>query len=230
LKKELDLWLNSLKKDSYSTYPFVILSYATSLDGSLSLKKGLSTPVSGPESLEATHMTRAFCDAILVGIDTVLSDNPSLTVRLAPGSNPRPVLLDSSLKIADQSSLKLEISSSLVFCSKKAEKSKIISLESRGAEIIPVPVSDKGLDLVSVLTNLRARKIRTLMVEGGGAVLSSFIASGLWDASAVTISPCYLSGYGSLKEGPLSEKTELVNSRWVAAGSDILCLGERDEG
>ena len=79
--------------------PFVTLSYAQSLDGSIAAKRGEALGLSGPESLRLTHRLRSMHDAILVGIGTVLSDNPRLTVRLVNGQNPRPIVVDSQLRI-----------------------------------------------------------------------------------------------------------------------------------
>src|SRR5512133_2370683 len=78
--------------------PLVTLSYAQSLDGSLAAQRGTPLALSGPQSMELTHRLRAAQDAILVGIGTVLSDNPRLTVRLVEGSQPQPVILDSHLR------------------------------------------------------------------------------------------------------------------------------------
>ena len=79
--------------------PFVTLSYAQSLDGSIAARRGEALGLSGPESLRLTHRLRSMHDAILVGIGTVLSDNPRLTVRLVNGQNPRPIVVDSRLRI-----------------------------------------------------------------------------------------------------------------------------------
>ena len=79
--------------------PFVTLSYAQSLDGSIAARRGATTPISGPDALRLTHQLRAHHDAILVGIGTVLADDPQLTVRLVAGPNPQPVIVDSRLRL-----------------------------------------------------------------------------------------------------------------------------------
>ena len=80
--------------------PLVTLSYAQSLDGSIARERGKPLALSGPESMRLTHQLRAAHDAILVGIGTVLADDPQLTVRLVEGKSPIPVILDSRLAIS----------------------------------------------------------------------------------------------------------------------------------
>ena len=81
--------------------PLVTLSYAQSLDGCIAAGPGQRLSLSGPEALMLTHELRAAHAAILVGIGTVLADDPRLTVRLVPGSHPQPVVVDSRLRIPD---------------------------------------------------------------------------------------------------------------------------------
>ncbi len=92
-------WLADVTEHRTQTgRPLVSLCYAQSLDGSLAARGGKTLRLSGPESMALTHRLRAAHDAILVGIGTILADNPSLTVRYAAGKNPQPVILDSSLR------------------------------------------------------------------------------------------------------------------------------------
>ena len=78
--------------------PFVTVSYAQSLDGSIATVNKQQMQLSGTESMRLTHQLRACCQSILVGIGTVLADNPSLTVRRAEGQNPQPIILDTRLR------------------------------------------------------------------------------------------------------------------------------------
>ena len=78
--------------------PFIIVSYAQSLDGSIATADRQQMQISGPESMRLTHQLRACCQCILVGIGTVLADNPSLTVRLVEGHHPQPIILDTNLR------------------------------------------------------------------------------------------------------------------------------------
>ena len=82
--------------------PFVTLSYAQSLDGCIAAKRGQPLALSGPQSLTLTHQLRSAHDAIMVGIGTLLADNPRLTVRLVEGRDPQPVVLDSRLRFPSE--------------------------------------------------------------------------------------------------------------------------------
>ncbi|HEX9595492.1 MAG TPA: RibD family protein, partial [Anaerolineales bacterium] len=96
----LDEWLAaSLNQAGDLDRPTVTLSYAQSLDGSIALHRGEPLTLSGPESMAMTHRLRAAHDAILVGIGTVISDDPQLNVRLVEGRNPQVVVLDSRLRL-----------------------------------------------------------------------------------------------------------------------------------
>ena len=85
--------------------PFVVLSYAQSVDGSIAGPKRERVRLSGPESMRLTYAIRALCDTILVGIGTVLADDPSLTVKQVPGKSPQPIVLDTRLRTPGKASL-----------------------------------------------------------------------------------------------------------------------------
>ncbi len=98
-------WLEETAHLNRPGRPLVTLSYAQDLDGSIAKRRGEPTSISGPESLEFTHRLRAAHDAILVGIGTVISDDPQLNVRFAKGNDPQIVVLDSQLRLPLQSKL-----------------------------------------------------------------------------------------------------------------------------
>ncbi|MCK4899238.1 MAG: RibD family protein, partial [Anaerolineales bacterium] len=96
----IDELLADAKADSQSAErPLVTLSYAQSLDGSIAVRRGSPLSLSSPEAMTLTHRLRAAHETILVGIGTVLADNPRLTVRLVEGRNPQPIILDSHLRL-----------------------------------------------------------------------------------------------------------------------------------
>jgi riboflavin-specific deaminase-like protein len=100
LNQQIDQWLQAAQKNfNAAERPFVTLSYAQSLDGSIALHNHAPLSLSGPESLCLTHQLRSMHDGILIGIGTVLSDDPQLTVRHWVGHNPQPIVLDSQLRI-----------------------------------------------------------------------------------------------------------------------------------
>ncbi|KAG1704151.1 hypothetical protein DVH05_006162 [Phytophthora capsici] len=91
-------WTKRYDAGEKATMPFVTLTYAQSIDGSLTAERGKPTLLSGPASMKMTHMLRTVHDGIMVGVGTIIADNPSLNARLAEGKNPRPVIIDTNLR------------------------------------------------------------------------------------------------------------------------------------
>lgn len=166
------------------TPPFVTLTYAQSIDGSIASAERRPVLISGKDSMRMTHALRAAHDTILVGVNTVNNDDPSLTVRLCNGTNPQPVVLDSQCSI--KLSSKLITSSNCVrpLIAVTASKQQISKdpkqkLERLGCKFLPCHHDDKGkIDLRSLLYNLSLLKYASVMVEGGAAVIRSFLLSG----------------------------------------------------
>ena len=222
-------WLNASDTGSLThKKPIVILSYAVSLDGSITLKKGQSTAISSKESSAAVHYIRAFCDAIMVGIGTLLSDNPSLSVRLVPGNNPIPVILDSNLKTPLSSKMFSSGSKPIIFCAPDPDKRKRQNLEKNGATIIETIITKRGLSLSSILEELYQRGIHSLMVEGGAEILRSFLEEKIWDKMAVTVAPLFLNGYNILGGNSPGSALRFKSVRWMEAGIDQICMIDRE--
>jgi riboflavin-specific deaminase-like protein len=219
----LETWLAaSSTRLSNPHRPLVTLSYAQSRDGSIARKRGEPTSISSPESLEMTHRLRAAHDAILVGIGTVLSDDPQLTVRAAPGRSPRPVVLDSQLRTPPAARL-LDQRAALIFCAVDAPHETAAALSAPGAQIERQPSAGR-IDLASMLTRLGELGIRTLMVEGGGEVIASFVNAGLADRVVLTTAPVELDGYKPI-DPPLHLRP-LRNRGEQQFGADTVTWGE----
>ncbi len=144
-----------------------------------------------------THELRSRHDAILIGIGTLLADDPSLMNRLAPGGSPRPVILDSRLRTPPTARvLAREGHGTLILTGPGVEKARVSELENRGARILELGRGgDGGLDLRTVLATLFESGIRSLMVEGGASVIASFLAAHLVDDLVITIAPLLLGGF-----------------------------------
>lgn len=233
----LDNWLQMLPEAAERHArrvgrPLVTVSYAQSLDGSLAARRGTPLALSGPESMRVTHRLRAVHQAILVGIGTVLADNPKLTVRLVSGENPRPVVLDSRLRLPlDSHLLQREENFPWVFTAetdniKVAERRSL--LEKAGAQVFEVSEDALGgLDLNAMLMTLAAQGITSLMVEGGARVITKFFERQLGDYAVVTVAPIWvgglravdapLEGYGSY---PFIEEPGYLNCGrdWIVWG------------
>lgn len=157
--------------------PHVTLKLATSLDGRIATATGESRWITGPEAREMAHRLRADSDAILVGVETVLADDPRLTTRLpgeAPGPDSVRVVLDSRLRTPAEANLAREGTLILTTADPRPVG---------GAEVVRIEGDADGRPAISaVLDALAERGVRTLMVEGGGRVAAAFVAAGAVDA------------------------------------------------
>jgi riboflavin-specific deaminase-like protein len=206
--------LHVLREAGRSPLPIVTVSWARSVTGAIAAADGARTALSGTESLLLTHRLRAMHEAILVGIRTVLSDDPLLSVRLVEGAQPQPVILDSHLRFPLEARLlsrtdrkpwifHLEGTEASPAGGEAREHAE--ALAAAGARLFPVPPGMGGLDLRRVLSALLAEGIHSLMVEGGARVLGSFISQGLASQAVITVSPTVIAGI----EGPQMPETGL---------------------
>jgi GTP cyclohydrolase II len=211
--------------------PYITLSYAQSLDGSITVQRGRPTPISGPETLRLTHQLRASHDAILVGIGTVLADDPRLTVRLVTGPDPQPVILDTHLRLPLSARLLQNGRSPWIATNSTADPAQIAALQAIGATVWSLPIDEMGLiHLPVLLARLKAQGINSLMVEGGAQVITSFLAQQLVDRLVVTVSPRLLGGLNAVEN--LGQRLNghglprLQNPHYQWLGQDVVLSGE----
>ena len=223
--------------------PLVTLSYAQSLDGSITLRRGQPLSLSGEESLIFTHHLRAAHQAILVGIGTILADNPRLNVRLVEGQSPQPVVLDSQLRFPENARLLDSPLPPWIATTRRACQQKPTSLEASGVQLLELPEDEHHrIQLPALLERLAVLKINSLMVEGGARVITSFLSERLVDLIVLTIVPRFLGGlhapeaWSEVPTGlitsvaPLTSALEAIFPRlrtWQAerAGGDLLIWG-----
>jgi 3,4-dihydroxy 2-butanone 4-phosphate synthase/GTP cyclohydrolase II len=208
--------------------PFVTLSYAQSLDGSITRQRGEPMALSGQESLTLTHQLRTGHDAILVGIGTVLADDPRLTVRLVTGPDPQPIIVDSQLRLPLTAKLLTEHPRQpIVATTETAAPQKEAALTAAGATVIRLPATTSGqVSLPHLLTCLNKRGIRSLMVEGGAGIITSFLAGQLVDRLVITVAPLLVGGLnavGSLNGHGLPQLKN-PHSQWL--GKDMILSGD----
>ena len=209
--------------------PFVTLSYVQSLDGCLSARPGEPLASSGPEALALTHRLRAAHDAVLVGIGTVLSDDPQLTVRKVDGPNPQPVVLDSHLRIRDDCRLVRTGAGRLhVAGVEPCDSHRKRQLESAGITVLAtVPTPNGTVDLSSVLGQLGERGVKSVMVEGGMRVIRSFLDTQLLDYLVVTVVPRFIGGEFAVRlQSPLLCSLRMDHFSQFQLGTDIGLCGE----
>lgn len=212
-----------------SQRPFVTLSYAQSIDGSIAARPSRPFALSSEESFDMTHLLRSRHDALLVGINTVLTDDPRLTVRRCAGDNPQPVVLDSRLRFpVDARLLTHPDRYPLVLTTDQAEASEIRRLEARGAEVrvLPRDGADR-VDLAAALRCLADMGIGSLMVEGGAGVIGSFLRQRLVDHCVITVVPRLIGGVKAL-DGPCSPDLapiSIVDCHYEPLGGDLIVHG-----
>ena len=210
--------------------PFVTLSYAQSLDGSIAARRGATTPISGPDALRLTHQLRAHHDAILVGIGTVLADDPQLTVRLVAGPNPQPVIVDSRLRLPLTARL-LGDGRAWIATTDAADRQRQAALEAAGARVVRLPADDAGrVSLPALLAYLHRQRVHSLMIEGGARVISRVLAERLADRLVLTIAPLLLGGLNAVGGGAPSLNGHLwpalLRPRYQVVGRDVVLFGE----
>ena len=185
--------------------PFVTVSYAQSIDGSIATRRRRPLPISGAAAMGMTHGLRTLHDGILVGIETVLADDPRLTVRLVEGPQPQPVVLDTRLRTPTQSRLlqRRDCRSWLVGA-EDTPAARVEAMTHAGAEVLPCrrDAENGRLDLRRTLALLHERGLRRLMVEGGARVITSFIRAQLVDLFIITIAPKLVGGLQVLAAPP----------------------------
>jgi len=217
--------------------PHVILKLAVSADDKIGAAGGKPVAISGEAAKARVHLLRAQCDAILVGIGTVLSDDPILTCRL-PGMaarSPIRVVLDRALRLPGASRLVHSARETplWVMTSELAEAAAAMKLGAAGAQVIRIaPSAAAGLDLAAVLHALAGKGITRLMVEGGAGVASSFVSADLADEIWLLRGPEPIgsSGIAALDALPLTAITQSPRFTVRASeslGNDTLTIYER---
>lgn len=205
--------------------PLVTVSYAQSVDGSIATRNRQQLRLSGEQSMILTHRLRAACDGIVIGINTLLIDDPLLTVRLAEGPSPQPIVLDSRLRIPLRARLleRTDLDCWLA-CTAQSDADRIRAVVDRGAEVIRCRHDRLGrVDLPHLLRQLGERGIRSLMVEGGGQVITSFIEARLVDQLIITIAPRLVGGLPVL-DRPMDNgsRLDLDSLSYQPCGPDLI--------
>lgn len=231
MRHMLDLDLLTLPRSAAAlARPFVTLSYAQSLDGCIAAYRGEQLRLSGAESMMLTHRLRADHDAILVGIGTLLADDPQLTVRLVEGKDPQPIILDSRLRFPISARLLQGSSPPWIITLENAEMDRQHALERAGARVIRLPANEDGrIDLSALLSYLSQEGVRTLMVEGGAGIITSFLVEGLVNRLALTITPNIIAGLPAVEHSKFNGAgilPRLQQPHFMQLGNDIVVLGD----
>lgn len=234
MQDECDALIADFAKHIRTGLPFVTLKAAVTLDGKIATRTGDSKWITGEAARREVHRLRADHDAILVGVGTVLADDPQLNVRHVPGRDPVRVLLDADLRTPVSARL-LKLASDAptwIFHAEDADPDRAAALANAGAELVSVERDERGVDLRAVLAELGRRDIVRLLVEGGSRVHGSFLDLDLGDRAAIFIAPRFIGDERavSLAAGLGVESVQsglrLVRTRMTAVGDDWLIEGD----
>ena len=213
-----------------TTRPYVIVKYAQTLDGRIATSTGDARWISGKEERRASHALRAACDAVLVGVGTALVDDPQLTVRMVPGASPVRVVLDSGLRIPDDARMLSDDTATTVVTTSASPAERRTELRRRGVSVLVVPAGSNGVDLGAALHALLDAGLRSVLVEGGAHVITSFLSLGLADRLVVGIAPRVLgSGTEAVRDLGITEVASSIRIEHRAVhvvGDDVLIAGD----
>ena len=230
LNQQIEQWLHDNKQNFRAiSRPFVTLSYAQSLDGSIAIQPGEALALSSAESKCLTHQLRSLHDGILVGISTVLTDNPQLSVREWDGPSPQPIVLDSHLRMPASAHL-WQMSEKRCWVLTTVNQSSA----AQGPEILSVQSNAEGrVCLQAALQLLYQKGIRSLMVEGGANVITAFLKMRLADALVLTVAPRLVGGYKAVSDLGMTQVQSLPTVAPLftgKSGSDLIIWGNLHYG
>lgn len=209
--------------------PFIAIKFAASLDGKIATKTGDSKWITNEKAREFSRKLRLEYQAILMGINTIIHDNPHLGVRIKNKHDPLRVVLDSTLKIPLKS-LVLRDNNILIITTIKANKKKLQYLQKRGIDV--VSLSNEKITVPEVLKELKKREIISVFVEGGGKVLGSFVDAKIVDKVYAFHSPIIIGGRNALSaisgEGveKISQALPLTNIQYKRFDTIMLTVGD----
>lgn len=215
--------------------PFVVMKAAVSLDGKIATRSGDSKWITGPEAREYGHRLRDRYDAIMVGVNTVLADDPALTSRPArEGRDPVRIIMDSSARTPPGARVIKGPSEApaVIAVTGSAPRDRVQKLREAGAQVVTLPANGEGrVDVPALMEHLAGREITSVLIEGGGEVHASALSSGMVDKAAWFIAPMLIGGRdapGPLAgRGPLRLQEAVVLERVSVSrmGNDIFIEG-----
>jgi diaminohydroxyphosphoribosylaminopyrimidine deaminase/5-amino-6-(5-phosphoribosylamino)uracil reductase len=209
--------------------PFVTLKFAQTLDGKIATLTGDSRWISSGLSLKYAHRLRSLHDAVLVGVGTVLKDNPELTVRMTRGRSPLRIVVDSSLRMPVDSRVLQEqgIARTVVATTPKGGGERLSALTQIGIETLIVDGDHDGrVDIMKLLKRLGDMNVSSVLVEGGAAISTSLLSQGLWDRLVVIIAPKIVGrGTDSIGDLRIREIENALKLRFIKSyrsGEDLI--------
>jgi diaminohydroxyphosphoribosylaminopyrimidine deaminase/5-amino-6-(5-phosphoribosylamino)uracil reductase len=212
--------------------PFVTAKFAASLDGRIATAGGESRWITSGEARAVAHRLRHSHDAILVGVNTVITDDPALTTRFYGGRSPLRVVVDSALRLPERARL-LEpgAGAALIATTNRADPDAVARLRDSGVQVEVIDQGPGGVDLEALMAVLGARGVLSVLVEGGAAVLGSAFDLGLVDKVVAMLAPRIIGGadapgaVGGAGVSSLSASHLLERVSVEMAGPDLVVNG-----
>lgn len=217
--------------------PFVIAKFASSLDGKIATSTGDSKWITGEEARRRVHQVRDAVDAVMVGVNTILADDPQLTARPDAAPRERPerqpvrVIVDSRGRTPPAARALREPGKVLLAATSAIDPARAQALERAGVEVLVLPEREGMVDLAALLKALGQRDITSVLVEGGGNLLASLVEDGLVDKVMAFLAPVLIGGREALTplEGrgapTMSQALRLRRPQVEVLGEDVLISG-----
>jgi diaminohydroxyphosphoribosylaminopyrimidine deaminase / 5-amino-6-(5-phosphoribosylamino)uracil reductase len=209
--------------------PFVTVKYAQTLDGRIATATGRSQWISSAPARKFAHQLRAEHDAVLVGVGTVINDNPELTVRLVRGRNPLRIVVSSGRLIPQKSKVlqNLSVAKTLIATATKGSSPWIENTVDSGLEVVGVGTDKQGnLNLKKLLKILATRGVSSVLVEGGAKIITSFLKDNLANRLVTIIAPKIIGkgieAVGDLQIRDLKSAKQLSVRKVKRIGSDVM--------
>ena len=209
--------------------PFVILKVAMSLDGKIATATGDSKYITSKEARTYVHQLRTEVDAVMVGINTVMRDDPELTPRLFKGKDPLKIVVDSKLKMPLKCNLMKNPSKLIIVTTGSAAKDVIEKFTKLVVSVMITKSKNDAVDLIDFMKQIGKNKITTIMIEGGSHLNSSAIKSGIVDKFLIFAAPKIIgNGMGAIANlgiVKIGNAIKLKHTSIKKIGSDILVEG-----
>lgn len=211
--------------------PSVTIHYGQTLDGRIATYTGHSRWISCDATLELAHRLRSEHQAVMVGIGTVLADDPRLTVRLAPGPSPLRIVVDSTLRVPlDAHVLSDGAARTILATTDRAPVERRIAVAERGAEILIVDQDQQGLvDLPDLLRRLALVGVQSLLLEGGAKLITSALRRHVVDRLVVCIAPklvgAGIEAIGDLGISRMDGALRFGDAGYTVVGQDVVFDG-----
>lgn len=235
LRDEADTLNSAYMRMQRTRRPFVLYKTAMTLDGKIAARSGQSRWITGESARSLVQLWRSRLDAVAVGVNTVLLDDPQLTARVDGGRTPLKVVFDSVARTPPDARLfepdaSGEIPQVVLFVTETAPMARMEALRSAGAEVVAVPAQRGRALVIEALRALRERNVRSLLLEGGGTLAWSFLEAEAIDRVAWFVGPKLLGGAGASPLGGLGvnameDALELEHMRTELVGNDLLITG-----